>query len=97
MKKVSVFFVAFLAIVPCFLCIPVDAQDVDYVTPPEADTVVQISMTNLMSNDPVQRVTYNHESTAEEYFMSYLVSSAQAGRHGFSFTESHCLPSWISW
>ena len=97
MKKAIAFALVIVAMLPAFMCIPTDAQDVDYVTPPSADTVIQINMTNLKSNDPVQTVTYNHESTADEYFMSYLVSSAQAGRHGYSFTERHCKPSWISW
>ncbi len=80
------------------LAIPVvDAQDVNYVTPPAADEIFQITMTNLKSDDPTQYVVYDHDSESAKFFLAYLVNRADSGNSGYSYVESHCLPSWISW
>lgn len=74
-----------------------DAQDVNYVTPPSADEIFTISMTNLKSDDPTQFVVYDYNSESAQFFLAYLVNRAENGNSGYSYTESHCLPSWISW
>ena len=81
---------------PMFLQ-PSEAQDVNYVTPPAADEIFTITMTNLKSDDPTQTVVYDADSGSAQFFMAYTVYRAEKGHSGFSCTETHCLPSWIQW
>ncbi len=75
----------------------VDAQDVSYVEPPSADETITITMTDLKSDDPTQYVVYDHTSEDARFFLAYLLNRADQGSTGYSYTESHCLPSWITW
>lgn len=80
------------------LAIPVsDAQDVNYVQPPSADEVFTITMTNLKSDDPTQYVVYDKDSESAKFFLAYLINRADSRNSGYSYTETHCLPSWITW
>ena len=89
---------AMLVVLLSMAMIPMaDAQDVNYTTPPAADTTLEITMTNLKSDDPTQYVVYDSSSDPEAYFLAINVFRADHNHSGYSYTESHCLPSWISW
>ena len=95
--KVIALIVMMLALIPALAIPMADAQDVNYVTPPAADEIFTITMTNLKSDDPTQTVVYDADSGSAQFFMAYTVYRAEKGHSGFDCTETHCLPSWIQW
>lgn len=74
-----------------------DATDPSYQDPPQADHVFQITMFDLTSNTPTQRVIYDMNSSSNEYLMAMAVACADYGKTGYTYEEQHLLPSWVGW
>ena len=73
-----------------------DGQDVDYVVPPEADNIIMFSVSDLKSDDPVRVVSYGVGSAAG-YLPVVLYNVIHDSHSDYEYSESHCLPSWVSW
>lgn len=86
-----------MAMLPAVFVEGSDASDPAYQDPPQADHVFQITMSDLTSNTPTQRVVYDMNSSSNEYLMAMAVACADYGKTGYSYEEQHLLPSWVGW
>ncbi|MBE6518334.1 MAG: hypothetical protein E7Z70_02165 [Thermoplasmata archaeon] len=87
--------IAALVLFPSSLAVVSDGQDVDYIDPPAADVVFQINQ-SLNSDDPTFTVRFDSDYSEAAGEMAKDVRMGLDGISGNSVSESHCLPSWIT-